>query len=178
MISRHYWYNKYQKKTYNSCKKYHDFIQQNKWSMIYNKYILENASEYMVTITAIDVPSSDVSSNKQQQLLETVLNCKHVETTGTLPHVLQVTANKQYDIFAIISIDVGLLNGAHCCIKHVQHENNNSPILSIIWVQLEDPDIGKQQRQKYKFLHMHHKKDQLCTPIFAIKCKFAQKTNG
>ena len=39
----------------------------------YNKYILENASEYTVTITAINVPPSDVSSNTQQQLLETVL---------------------------------------------------------------------------------------------------------
>ena len=46
----------------------------------YNKYILENPSEYMVTITVIDVPPSDISSNIQL-LVETVLHCKCVETT-------------------------------------------------------------------------------------------------
>ena len=51
----------------------------------YNKFILENESEYTVTITAIDVPPSDVSSSIQQ-FLETVLHCKGVEITGGLPH--------------------------------------------------------------------------------------------
>ena len=84
----------------------------------YNKYILENASEYTVTKTPIDIPPSDISSSIQQQLLETALHHKCVETTGDLPNVLQVTLNKQYDIIANISIDNGLLNGAHCCIKY------------------------------------------------------------
>ena len=55
--------------------------------------------------------------------------------------------NKQYGIIANISIDDGLLNGSHCFIKHIQHENGKPSVPSIIWVQSEDPDIGKQQRQ-------------------------------
>ena len=54
---------------------YHTFIQQNKWS---------NAIEYTVTISAIDVPQSDVWLNIQQQFLEIVLHHKCVETTGGL----------------------------------------------------------------------------------------------
>ena len=34
----------------------------------YIRYILENASEYMVTITAMDVTQSDISSNIQHLL--------------------------------------------------------------------------------------------------------------
>ena len=60
-------------------------------------------------------------SNIQQQLPE-VLLCKHVGFTGGLLYMLLVTVNKQYDIIANVSIDDGLLNGAHCCIKHKQHE--------------------------------------------------------
>ena len=96
----------------------------------------------LVTITAIDVPPSDVSSNIQQWLPETVLHCKYVETTGGLPHVLQVTVNKQFDIKDISSY-FGLLNAAHCCIKYIQHENTKSSIPLIILVQFEDPDFGK-----------------------------------
>ena len=58
-----------------------------------NKYILENASKYAITTTAIGVPPSNVSSNMQQQLLETVLHLKCVVSTGGLMHVLQVTVN-------------------------------------------------------------------------------------
>ena len=42
--------------------------------------MLENASQYTVTITAIDVPLSEVTSNIKKQLLETFLNHNYVET--------------------------------------------------------------------------------------------------
>ena len=58
--------------------------------------------------------------------------------------MLQVTMKKQFYIIANTSIDDGLLNGAHCSIKFIQHENNKPSIPSTIWVKVEDPDIGKQ----------------------------------
>ena len=89
--------------------------------------------------------------------------------------MLQVTVNKQYYIIANISIDDVLRNDAHCCIKYIQCKNSKSSISSIIWVQFEDPDIGKQQKQKYKFFNVYQNKDKMWTPIFATECKFPVK---
>ena len=92
---------------------------------------MENAKEYTVTITAIDVQQFHVSSNIQQ-LLGPVLHCKHAESTGGLTHLLQATVTKQYDITAYIFIEDGLSNGAHCSITYMEHENSKSSVPSII----------------------------------------------
>ena len=126
------------------------FTSQRSFLWMTNKYILENASEYTVTITVIDEPPTNVSSNIQQQLLETVLHHNHVKTTRGLPDMLQVTMIKQYDIIENACIDDGLLNGAHYTQINKRDKNISS------W--------------------MCGKKDQLWTPTFAIKCKFLVKT--
>ena len=74
--------------------------------------------------------------------------------------MLKVTVNKQYDIIANLCTNDGLLIGAHYCIIYIQHEHSKSSIPSIIWVQFEDLNIGKQHRQKYK-LYVQHKRDVL-----------------
>ena len=61
--------------------------------------------------------------------------------------MLQVAVNKQCDIIANISVDDGLLNGAHCSIRCIQHNNSKVSVPSIIWVQFEDPDVDKQRQR-------------------------------
>ena len=42
----------------------------------------------------------------------------------------------------------------------------------MIWVHVEDPYIGKQQRPKFNIFPVQHKKDQLQTPILTINENF------
>ena len=106
------------------------FTQQNKWSVIVTnmywkyKWIHSNHNNHRCTTICFLIKCTTV-------IVRNCLHCRHVESTGGLHLVLQVTVNKQCDIIANISID-GLLNGAHCCIKYI-HENSKSHILSVIW---------------------------------------------
>ena len=44
------------------------------------------------------------------------------------------------------------MNGAQCCLKYIQLQDNNSDFPAIIWVKFEDECIGSEQHKKYSYL--------------------------
>ena len=55
--------------------------------------------------------------------------------------------NHQYDIISNIAVHDGLINGAECCIKYIQEQENKSNFPVIVWVQFEDNHIGSEQHR-------------------------------
>ena len=45
--------------------------------------------------------------------------------------------NHQYHISSNIAVHDGLINGAECCIKYIQEQENKSNFPAIVWVQLK-----------------------------------------
>ena len=60
------------------------------------------------------------------------------ESTGSLPKVITVAVNHQYDIISNIVVQDGIMNGAECCIKYIQPRAHDSTFPAIVWVQFED----------------------------------------
>ena len=89
----------------------------------YNKKVLANSSKFIMKITAIDIPPSDISDKFREHLLAAISKCKP-EKTGGLASSITVAINHQYDIIANISVEDDLINGAECCVKYIQPQQN------------------------------------------------------
>ena len=83
--------------------------------------------------------------------------------------------NHQYDIISNIAVHDGLINGAECCIKYFQEQENKSNFPVIVWVQFEDNHIGSEQHSKYRYLQKCKSISSDWTPIFAQKRSFLVK---
>ena len=71
-----------------------------------------------------------------------------IENTGGLPSQVKIVVNHQYDIISNIAVHDGLINGAECCIKYIQEQENKSNFPAIVWVHFEDNHIGSEQHSK------------------------------
>ena len=129
----------------------------------------------MMKITAIDIPPSDISDKLREHLLAAISKCKP-EKTGGLASNITVAINCQYDIIANISVEDGLINGAECCVKYIQPQQNKLNFPAAIWVKCENPDIGQQQCKKYQNLYQFNKVNTHWTPIFVLKRTFLVKS--
>ena len=89
----------------------------------YNEYVLK-----AFTVTAIDIPPSDISATTQEQIQAT-LNKRKIENTGGLPRQVKIVVNHQYDIISNIAVHDGLINGAECCIKYIQEQETSQTFL-------------------------------------------------
>ena len=78
-------------------------------------------------------------------------------------------ANHQYDIVSNIAVHDGLMNGAKCCIKYLQEQENKSNFPAIVWVQFEENHIGSEQQNKYRYLQRCKSINSDWTPFFAPK---------
>ena len=83
--------------------------------------------------------------------------------------------NHTYDIISNIAVDDGLINGAECCIKYIQEQENKSNFPAIFWVQFEDNHNGSEQNSKYSYLQKCKSINSDWTPIFAQKSSFVVK---
>ena len=68
------------------------------------------------------------------------------ESTGGLPRSVTVALNHQYDLISNVAVEDGLMNGAQCCVKLIQLQENNVTFPAIIWVQFEERQIGAVHR--------------------------------
>ena len=133
-------------------------FQQEKMVTNYNNMVLENSSKYKITVIAIDIPLSDISEKFKEKLFMAISKCPQ-EKTGGLPANITITVNHQYDIIADISVEDGLINGAECCVKYIQLQQNNEPFTAVIWLMFENSKIRKEQCKKYQyiFFQLYHK---------------------
>ena len=83
--------------------------------------------------------------------------------------------NHQYDIIRNIAVRDQLINGAECCIKYIQEQENKSNFPVIVWVQFEDNHIGPEQHSKYRYLQKCKSINSDWTQIFAQKRSFLVK---
>ena len=67
------------------------------------------------------------------------------------------------------------MNGAQCCVKYIQLQDNNSDFPAIIWVKFEDECIVSEQCKKYSYLVNRKQISKEWTPIFAQKRSFLIK---
>ena len=122
----------------------HHFFPTRKRVESYNESVLKASSQYAFTVTAIDIPPSDISTSTQEQI-QAALNKQKIENTGGLPRQVKIVVTHQYDIISNIAVHDGLINGAECCIKYIQQQENKSNFPVIVWVQFEDNHIGSEQ---------------------------------
>ena len=140
----------------------------------YNESVLKASSQYAFTVTTIDIPPSDISASTQEQI-QGALNKQKIENTGGLPRQVKIVVNHQYDIISNIAVHDGLINGAECCIKYIQEQENKSNFPAIVWVQFEDNHIGSEQCSRYRYLQKCKSINADWTPIFAQKRSFLVK---
>ena len=136
--------------------------------------VLESSSQYTITITAIDIPPSDILASAKENL-QAAINKRTAEKTGGLPRQVKIAVNHQYDLISNIAVHDGLMNGAKCCIKYIQRQDSNSNIPAIIWVQFEGDCIGSEQCRNYSYLHKRGNISPGWMPIFAKKRTFLVK---
>ena len=91
----------------------------------YNDMILQNTMEHKITITAIDIPPSDISPKFREQL-HADLDKQKAESTVGLPKQITLALTHQYDIISYIAVEDGIMNGAKCYVKYIQLQDNNS----------------------------------------------------
>ena len=71
----------------------------------------------------------------------------------------------------------GIINSAECCIKYIEtkQDEKKKVIPTIIWVQFENEQIGKNHRQKNSYLYQNKKINHKWTPITKIHRSFLVK---
>ena len=108
--------------------------------------VLENSSEYKITVTAIDIPPSDITEEFKEKLFTAISKCPQ-DKTGGLPANITIVVNHPLDIIANISVEDGLINGAECCVKYNQLQWNNETFPAVIWEMFENNKICKEQHK-------------------------------
>ena len=82
-----------------------------------------------------------------------------------------IAVGMPYEITANLNISDGLVNGACCHVRKIDHKQANNDRPSIIWVEFEDDSTGKETRTTYKHLRspdVHNS----WTPIFDTQRNF------
>ena len=128
---------------------------------------MKTSSQYAFPVTAIDIPPSDISASTQEQIQSTMKKQK-IENTGGLPSQVKIVVNHKYDIIINIAVHDGLINGAECCIKYIQEQENKSNFPAFVWVHFEDNHIGSERRSKYRYLQKCRNINSDWTPSFLV----------
>ena len=79
---------------------------------------MKTSSQDAFTVTAIDIPPSDISASTQEQI-QSAMKKQKIENTGGLTSQVKIVVNHQYDIISNIAVHDGLINGTECCIKYI-----------------------------------------------------------
>lgn len=63
------------------------------------------------------------------------------------------------------------MNGAECCVKHIQFPPNNQTFPRVVWVQFENEKVGQKHKQNDKYAYTQNI-EAGWVPIFAIQRDF------
>ena len=111
----------------------------------YNERQLQQSDGAPVTIFAIDTPPTDLPATVQERIRNAAKN-KSLDATGNLPYEMIVKVGQLYDVIANVCVEDGIMNGAECTLRYIEHGTQNFP--RQLWVQFTDPNIGKETRRR------------------------------
>ena len=109
-----------------------------------------------------------------EELREKMRQIPHVslENTKQLARKLRVAEGERTEIALNVRTDDGLTNGASNVVKHVKSNQLDKPS-GIIWVELNDEDVGRKTRQENRHLCTREGIQPTWTPIKPITTQFA-----
>ena len=136
----------------------------NKW--VHNQM---NSSE-KTEVIAYDIVQGSPPNSIRKTILSQLSDMKSQLTRG-FQYKLQLSLNVRYELLQNLNCPDGLANGSSGILKFIDRRMQNYDRPSILWLKFDEPDIGRQQRQKYKHLYQP-KIEQNWTPIMESKIEF------
>lgn len=142
---------------------------------LYNSQIINNTN-FTIESKSLDILPSSISKILENNI-HIAISKRQEHNTGGLPDLITLNTEQQYDIISNIDVTDGLINGTECCIKYIEtKKNQDENVLPItVWVQFENDEIGKKQRQNNSHLYINKKINHNWTPINKIKRSFLVK---
>lgn len=150
----------------------HLFVQNDLVNQFNQQFVSKLDTEKMV-VSSVDAVQADVSTDIKVKLIKSLPT--NQSNTANLAMQVELAVGMKYDLTANIDVADGLTNGSSCEIKMFERRTKSTRP-SIVWVKLDDKDIGKSTRKKYNHLRVYSKDvDRSWTPIFDIKRSFTYK---
>jgi hypothetical protein len=133
--------------------------------------IFENEGYKTVQVIARDnVITLNVDNATKINLLKGVIEKESGHTQG-LEYSLLLVEGGRVAVTSNIDVANGISNGTMGVVKHFTRAENQQ--VKIIWIQLDNPYIGQDYRNKFKIFYQKHKLiDKSWTPIFAVARTF------
>ncbi|KAJ8050592.1 ATP-dependent DNA helicase PIF1 [Holothuria leucospilota] len=97
---------------------------------------------------AIDIVTGDVSKAIKEKTLKQIP--KNPNLTMGLTDNMSLAVGQRVDLFLNMAVDDGLINGASGIVKCIQNVQTNQ--IHTVWIQFDDPSIGKTLRQSTRHL--------------------------
>ncbi|CAG2240378.1 unnamed protein product [Mytilus edulis] len=131
----------------------------------YNCTIIHRSPNPVYSIKAKDKFVGSAPPSMKTKILETFKNSKN--QTKQLSTILEVSVGVHYEITVNLDTSDGLINGASCKMVKVELTDASFFASGKLWVQFNDPEIGKQLRKdSRRFYKSCHKKE--WTPLEPI----------
>ena len=93
------------------------------------------------------VASANISQKRARELISELPD--DPEKTANMEKVLTVKVGMKYNNSVNVNVEDGLANGTTGKVKFIEYKIEGSNRQSIIWMEFEDPRIGKATREKY-----------------------------
>ena len=150
----------------------HLFVQNDLVNQFNQQFVSKLDTEKMV-VSSVDAVQADVSTDIKVKLIKSLPT--NQSNTANLAMQVELAVGMKYDLTANIDVADGLTNGSSCEIKMFERRTKSTRP-NIVWLKLDDKDIGKSTRKKYNHLRVYSKDvDRSWTPIFDIKRSFTYK---
>jgi hypothetical protein len=140
----------------------------------FNKRVILKSSNPKTDITAKDRVVGSTPPSMKDKILH---NFRNSTETRQLWNVLEVSEGVCYDMTVNLDTDDGLINGASCTLMKIDIPFANTFDSAILWVQFQDPQIGRNLQSLNKRLYKH---DIQCdwTPIEPVSRQYQSGTKG
>ena len=140
----------------------------------YNRSLYNKCQKEKLMIPAMDTVTGDLAQSVKDKLVLTI-SADPTRTAGLL-NPLNVGIGLRYEVVANIAVEDGLTNGAGCVLKKIERKMDTTNRPSILWVQFDNENIGKDQRRSYRRFYTNNI-DKQWTPLFDIKRNFSVRKN-
>ena len=142
----------------------------------HNENIMNGIDGEEVDIPCHDTVASANISQKRARELISELPDDPENPPANMEKVLTVKVGMKYNISVNVNVENGLANGTTGKVKFIEYKIEGSNCPSIIWMEFEDPRIGKATREKYIQRGYHNSNIQRdWTPIFEVERTFLYK---
>ncbi|XP_071810917.1 uncharacterized protein [Apostichopus japonicus] len=141
----------------------------NKLVNAYNELTFQSSGREKLLVSANDSICSDMTDTIKEGI-KAAIPTDPSKTCG-LFGALPIAVENKYETVVNVDVDDGITNGSSCVVKKLQYLDSNNPRPSIIWVQFDNLEAGREARCRYRQYYSPDI-DVKWTPIFAIKRTF------